>query len=256
MVNKSIGSDLSGKRVLVTGGTRGIGAAIVRQLLDAGAKVVGSARTPVNDFAQDATFIQGDVGTLAGARELAARATELLGGVDILVNNAGAARAWPKGTLAIEDEEWVDALNANYLSAVRLSAALLPTMIARKSGVIVNISTVAALIPPPALAHYGAAKAALNAYSKSLAAEVAPHGIRVNVVVPGNVTTPGADKIRVDLATAVGVEASALTANIPLGRVGAPTDIASMVSFLVSDRAAWITGASFVVDGGETPFVQ
>ena len=256
MVNNSIGSDLSGKRVVVTGGTRGIGAAIVRQLLDAGAKVIGSARTPVNDFAKDATFVQGDVGTLAGARELAARATEILGGVDILVNNAGAARARPKGTLTIEDEEWVDALNANYLSAVRLSSALLPGMIARKSGVIVNISTGAALIPVPTLAHYGAAKAALNAYSKSLATEVAPHGVRVNVVVPGNVTSPGADKIRVDLATAFGVEASALTANIPLGRVGAPTDIAAMVGFLVSDRAAWITGASFVVDGGETPFVR
>ena len=129
-------------------------------------------------------------------------------------------------------------------------------MIARNSGVIVNISTVAALIPVPTLAHYGAAKAALNAYSKSLAAEVAPHGVRVNLVVPGNVTTPGADKIRGDFATAFGVEASALTANIPLGRVGAPTDVAAMVGFLVSDRAAWITGTSFVVDGGETPFVR
>lgn len=252
---KNIGSDLSGKRAVVTGGTRGIGAAIVRELLDAGAKVVGSARTPVDDFARDATFVKGDVGTLDGARELATRATEILGGVDILVNNAGAARAHPGGALRVEDEEWVDALNANYLSAVRLSAALLPGMIARKGGVIINVSSVASLISTPPLAHYGAAKAALNAYSKSLASEVAPHGVRVNVVVPGNVTTPGADRIRVDLATAFGIEASALVANIPLGRVGAPTDIAAMVGFLASDRAAWITGASFVLDGGETQFV-
>lgn len=256
MVNNIGGSDLSGKRAVVTGGTRGIGAAIVRQLLDAGAKVVASARNPVADFAKDAAFVRADVGTLAGARELAAHAKEILGGVDILVNNAGAARAWPKGALAVEDEEWVDALNANYLSAVRLSAALLPGMIAQKRGAIVNVSSVAGLISTPPLAHYGAAKAALNAYSKSLATEVAPHGIRVNVVVPGNVTTPGADKIRDDLSTAFGVEASALTANIPLGRVGAPTDVASLVSFLASDRAAWITGASVVIDGGETSFVR
>jgi NAD(P)-dependent dehydrogenase (short-subunit alcohol dehydrogenase family) len=254
MVN-NLGLELSGKRALVTGGTRGIGAAIVRRLLDAGAKVVGTARTPVDDFAKDASFVQADVRTLAGARELAARATDLLGGVDILVNNAGAARAWPKGTLSIEDEEWVDALNANYLSAVRLSAALLPGMIARKSGVILNISTVAATIPTPPLAHYGAAKAALNAYSKSLASEVAAHRIRVNVILPGNVTTPGADKVRDDLATGFGIAASALTANIPLGRVGSPKDIAEMVGFLASDRAAWITGGSFLVDGGEAPFV-
>ncbi len=205
----------------------------------------------------DALELDGEVvARTAQADVHVARATEILGGVDILVNNAGAARAWPKGTLTIEDEGWVDALSANYLLAVRLSAALLPGMIARNSGVIVNISTVAALIPVPTLAHYGAAKAALNAYSKSLAAEVAPHGVRVNLVVPGNVTTPGADKIRGDFATAFGVEASALTANIPLGRVGAPTDVAAMVGFLVSDRAAWITGTSFVVDGGETPFVR
>lgn len=128
-------------------------------------------------------------------------------------------------------------------------------MIARRSGVIVNISTVAATIPTPPLAHYGAAKAALNAYSKSLASEVAAHGVRVNVVLPGNVSTPGANKIRDDMATALAVDASALTANIPLGRVGVPTDIAEMVGFLASDRAAWITGASFLVDGGESPFV-
>ena len=196
----------------------------------------------------------GDVSTLAGARALARRAEEVLGGVDILINNAGAARAFA-GTLAVSDEEWVDALNANYLAAVRLSAAVLPGMIARQHGVIVNISSVAALIATPPLAHYGAAKAALNAYSKSLATELAPSGIRVNVVSPGNVTTPGADKVRQDIASGVGLDPHALTAAIPLGRKGVPTDISELIGFLVSERASWITGSMFLVDGGEMSFV-
>lgn len=239
---------------LVTGGSRGIGAAIVRRLTDAGARVVASARTPVADFPADATFVQGDVGTLAGAQALARQAEGLLGGVDILINNAGAARAFA-GTLAVSDEEWVDALNANYLAAVRLSAALLPGMIARQHGVIVNVSSVAAYLAGPPLAHYGAAKAALNAYSKSLATELAPKGIRVNVVSPGNVTSPGADKIREDIAGRFGFDVQALTANIPLGRKGVPTDISELIGFLVSERAAWITGSSFLIDGGEASFV-
>ena len=247
-------NELKGKRALVTGGTRGIGAAIVQRLLAAGAKVVGSARTPVSDFPTGAVFVKGDVGTLEGANAIAAAATEQLGGVDLLINNAGAAQAHA-GVLDIADDEWLAALNANYLSAVRLTAALLPGMIARKAGAIVNISTAAAFIPVPKLAHYGAAKAALNAYSKSLASEVAPHGVRVNVLSPGNVTSPGADKIRDDLAKDIGIGVEALTAGIPLGRKGLPTDISELVGFLVSERASWITGATFHVDGGESSFV-
>jgi len=247
--------ELAGKRALVTGGSRGIGAAIVRRLLDAGAQVVGSARTPVDDFPADATFVRGDVSTLDGARAVAKGAVDALGGIDILINNAGAAAGYPGGVLAIEDDAWLDALNANYLSAVRLTAALLPAMIAQKSGVIVNVSTVAAFIPTPPLAHYGAAKAALNAYTKSVASEVAPHGVRVVAISPGNVTSPGADKLRQDLAKGLSLDPAALTAGVPLGRVGVPSDIAEMVGFLVSERAAWITGSNFLIDGGEAPFV-
>jgi NAD(P)-dependent dehydrogenase (short-subunit alcohol dehydrogenase family) len=118
-----------------------------------------------------------------------------------------------------------------------------------------NISTVAASIPTPPLAHYGAAKAALNAYSKSLASEVAPHGVRVVVISPGNVTSPGADKLRDDLAKGFSIDPAALTAQIPLGRKGVPADIAERVGFLVSPRGEWITGTNFIVDGGESPFV-
>ena len=247
-------NELRGKRALVTGGTRGIGAAIVRRLVAAGASVVGSARTAVPDFPDGAVFVKGDVGTLEGARALAAEVTKQLGGIDLLINNAGAANAYA-GSLAVPDEEWLSALYSNYLPAVRLTAALLPAMIERKSGVVVNVSTAAAFIPVPQLIHYGAAKAALNAYSKSLATEVAPHGIRVNVLSPGNVVSPGADKIRDDLAKSFGTQVANLTAGIPLGRIGVPTDISELVGFLVSERAAWITGSTFHVDGGDSPFV-
>lgn len=249
-------SEFSGKRAIVTGGSRGIGAAIVARLLDGGATVVTTARTATDETPRAATFIRGDISTLAGAQAFAAAALDALGGVDIVVNNAAAARAHLGGISAIPDEEWLDALNLNYLSAVRINNALLPALReAGPGGVIVNISSGAALTPVPPLAHYGAAKAALNAYGKALAAELAPAGIRVTTIVPGNVLTPGADAIRQNFADAMGVPLTDTTAGIPLGRPGDPRDIAEAVAYLASDRAQWITGASLIVDGGELPGV-
>jgi NAD(P)-dependent dehydrogenase (short-subunit alcohol dehydrogenase family) len=135
------------------------------------------------------------------------------------------------------------------------SARNLPAMIERCSGVIVNISSVAALFPQIPLLHYSAAKAALITYSKGLAKEVASSGVRVNIVTPGNVESPGADAIRQDIFNAFGIDPSAVVAGIPLGRLGVPTDIAELVGFLVSDRTAWITGSNFIADGGESPGV-
>jgi NAD(P)-dependent dehydrogenase (short-subunit alcohol dehydrogenase family) len=249
-------SEFSGKRAIVTGGSRGIGAAIAARLLDGGATVVTTARNATDETSKAATFIQGDISTFDGVQSFAASALDELGGVDIVVNNAAAARAHLNGVESIPDAEWLDALDLNYLSAVRVNNALLPTLREAGAGsVIVNISSAAALTPAPALVHYGAAKAALNAYGKALAAELAPAGIRVATVVPGNVLTPGADAIRQDFADAAGVSLSDVTAGIPLGRPGDPRDIAEAVAYLVSDRAQWITGASLVIDGGELPMV-
>jgi NAD(P)-dependent dehydrogenase (short-subunit alcohol dehydrogenase family) len=249
-------SEFSGKRAIITGGSRGIGAAIVQRLLDGGAAVVTTARTATDETPKAATFIQGDISTLEGARAFAAAALDELGGVDIVVNNAAAARAHLGGISSIPDEEWLDALDLNYLSAVRVNNALLPALReAGAGGVIINISSAAALTPAPPLAHYGAAKAALNAYGKALAAELAPLGIRVTTIVPGNVLTPGADAIRQDFADALGVSLTDTTASIPLGRPGDPRDIAEAVAYLASDRAQWITGTSLIVDGGELPVV-
>jgi NAD(P)-dependent dehydrogenase (short-subunit alcohol dehydrogenase family) len=251
-----IPDEFSGRRALVTGGSRGIGAATVQRLLDGGATVVTTARTATDTTPAGATFFTGDVSTLAGAQQVAAQALEHLGGIDIIVNNAAAGRPHLGGVGSIPDEEWLDSLNFNFLSAVRLTGALLPALIEQgEGGAIVNVSTNAALLAPPPLAHYAAAKAALNAYTKSLATELAPKGIRVNTVTPGNVLTPGGDAVRQTFADAMGIALTDTTAHVPLGRPGDPRDLAETIAFLASDRAQWITGTDHIVDGGEHPIV-
>ncbi|MFG1837197.1 SDR family oxidoreductase [Micromonospora sp. NPDC049175] len=255
-LNSPDATEFVDKRAVVTGGSRGIGAAIVQRLLDGGATVVTTARNASDETPKAATFIQGDIGTLAGVQAFAAAALDQLGGVDIVVNNAAAARAHLGGISSIPDEEWLDALYLNYLSAVRVNNALLPALREAGSGAaIVNISSGAALTPAPPLAHYGAAKAALNTYGKALATELAPAGIRVNTIIPGNVLTPGADAIRQNFADAMNVALADTTAAIPMGRPGDPRDIAEAVAYLASDRAQWVTGTSLTVDGGELPVV-
>ena len=249
-------TEFDGKRAIVTGGSRGIGAAVVQRLLDGGATVVTTARSATDETPAAATFIEGDISTLSGVRTFAAAALDALGGVDVVVNNAGAARPHLGGISSIPDEEWLDALDLNYLSAVRVNNALMPALReAGAGGAIVNISSGVALTSPPPLAHYGAAKAALNAYGKALAAELAPAGIRVTTIVPGNVLTPGADAIRQTIADAMGASLADITAAIPLGRPGDPRDIAEAVAYLASDRAQWVTGATLTVDGGELPLI-
>jgi NAD(P)-dependent dehydrogenase (short-subunit alcohol dehydrogenase family) len=249
-------NELKGRRALVTGGSRGIGGAIVRRLLSAGARVVAVARHAVEDFPADAAWIQGDVSSVAGVQAIVEQTSAIFGSVDILVNNAASGRIHPGGSLTIPDSEWQDDFNTNFFSAVRLTTALLPGMLEHKTGSIVNISSGAALTPPSAaMIHYSSAKAAMNAWSKTLATEMAPHGVRVNTVTPGNVATPGADAVRADFTKAFGNTTEAMTAAIPLRRLGIPRDIAELVGFLVSDRAGWITGSNFIVDGGQNPSV-
>ncbi|WP_020664779.1 oxidoreductase [Amycolatopsis benzoatilytica] len=240
-------AEFAGKRALVTGGSRGIGAAIVRQLLDAGASVLTTARSADAKAPDGAAFVQADVRT--GTEALAADAQRILGGVDLLVHNAGGARPH-SGALAIPDDEWRDALDLNLLAAVRLDALLAPAMRDRGSGAIVHISSAALRPPVPPFLHYVAAKTALEAYSKGLAAELAPAGIRVNAVSPGRTTTPGGVATR-DQWTALAPAVGGDVPNVPLGRDGEPDDIANAVLFLLSDQASWLTGSTLVVDGGE-----
>jgi NAD(P)-dependent dehydrogenase (short-subunit alcohol dehydrogenase family) len=246
-----IPDELAGSRALVTGGSRGIGAAIAQRLIDAGATVATTARTQTTDTPTASTFIPADLRTSHGAAQLVDSAVQALGGLDILVNNAGAARAYPAGSATIPDEEWTDALNINFLSAVRVTRAALQTLAASKDAVVINISSAAATDPMPPILHYAAAKAALLAYNAGLAKELAPNNIRVNAVLPGQVETAGGTELLQTIADAMGAPLEALSATIPLGRRGNPRDIAELVAFLASNRAQWITGESFAVDGGQ-----
>ena len=241
--------ELTGRRALVTGGTRGIGAAIAQRLLDAGAKVVVAARTPDKDAPAAATFLAGDVTTGEGVEAIATKALAALGGLDILVNNAGGARAFLEGSWTITDQAWHDSFALNFFAAIRLTDAVLPALRASKAAAVVNISSAAATMPFGPFAHYGAAKAALEYYSRTLAVELAPSGIRVNVVSPGVISTPGSQEFA---RTTPGFSSDDWVRNIPLGRIGAPGDIAEAVALLVSDRGKFLTGANYRVDGGMT----
>ena len=247
-----LSKEFNDRRALVTGGTRGIGAAIAQRLLDAGAKVVVAARSHSDVTPAAATFISGDVSTREGVKKIAAEALKALGGLDILVNNAGGAggtRVFPEGSPTIPDEEWQDALELNLFSSIRLTNALLPALRTSKAAAIVNISSTAATMPFGPTAHYGAAKAALDFYSRTLAVELAPSGIRVNVVSPGPIATPSAEEMR---KTFPGISSEEWLQYVPLGRIGTTDDIAEVVALLASDRGKWLTGVNYRVDGGMT----
>ncbi|MER6209201.1 oxidoreductase [Streptomyces sp. NPDC001073] len=243
--------ELSGKRALVTGGSRGIGAAVVRQLLDAGAEVIATARELTSAVPEGARFMAADVRTRAGVEALAEGVREAFGGVDILVNNAGGARPF-KNAWLIPDEEWQEQLDLNYLASVRLDSLLTPGMRERRSGAVVHVSSAAVPTSAPPFLHYTAAKAALENYSRGLALELAPFGVRVNTVSPGRTATPGGEATREQWALLDEGPGQDTTAP-PLGRDGQPEDIADAVLFLVSERSAWLTGRNITVDGGEFP---
>jgi len=249
--NLDLSKEFAGRRALVTGGSRGIGAAVAQRLLDAGAKVVVTARSRHAETPAGATFIDGDLRTEAGAKAIGAKALAALGGLDILVNNAGGTRVHLPNSEAISDAEWVESLNVNFLSAVRLTYSVLPALREGTSAAIVNVSAGGALPFGGPVAHYGAAKAALNNFTLCLAKELAPAKIRVNIVTPGPVITPGGDEGRELLMKAMHLTPEAFFARVPLGRAGRSAEVAEMIAFLVSPRGAFITGHNHYVDGGQ-----
>ncbi|TDD55415.1 SDR family NAD(P)-dependent oxidoreductase, partial [Kribbella antibiotica] len=187
-------SEFAGKRAVVTGGTRGIGAAVARQLVAAGAEVLVTARSEV-EVPAGIGLVVADVRSRDGAEVVAAAVAERWGGADVVVHNAGGARPFVDSS-AIPDEEWQEALDLNYLASVRLDSLLAPGMRVRRSGAIVHVSSAAVFTPVGPFLHYVAAKAALETYSRGLSLELAPYGVRVNTVTPGRVATPGGEATR------------------------------------------------------------
>jgi 3-oxoacyl-[acyl-carrier protein] reductase len=238
----SVFCPLEGKTALVTGGSRGIGRAIAVELARAGARVA----VGYNSGAAEAEQVAGEIGGRAvqanvSSAEDAARLVEEAGDLDILVNNAGVTR---DGLLArMSDEEWREVIETNLSSVFYTCRAVTRPMMKKRAGAIVNLSSIVGLHGNFGQTNYGAAKAGIIGFTKSLARELGSRGVRANVVAPGYVKTR--------LTDAIPDEGKALMlANTPLGRLGDPEDVAGAVRFLCSDEASFITGEVLLVDGG------
>jgi NAD(P)-dependent dehydrogenase (short-subunit alcohol dehydrogenase family) len=256
-------SEFSGKRALVTGGTKGMGEAIVQRLRGSGASVVTTARSAPPDLSPPDLFVGADISTAEGTQKVISYVLDRLGGIDILINNVGGSSAPGGGFAALTDEHWQAALNQNLFAAVRLDRGLLPSMLKQGSGVIIHISSIQRRLPLfDATLAYAAAKAALSNYSKGLSNEVGPKGIRVVSIAPGFIQTTAATALIDRLAASSGTDANTAReqlmeslGGIPLGRPGWPAEVAELVAFLASDRAASITGSEYVIDGGTIPTI-
>jgi len=259
----SFNLDLQGKRVLVTGGTKGVGAAVVESLSGAGAQVMATARSIPEVTPKGVSYVAGDLTTAFGCQAVADAVLERLGGIDIIVNVLGGSSAPGGGFINLTDSEWETAINQNLMPAVRLDRALLPTMISQSSGVIIHVTSIQNVLPlPESTTAYAAAKAALSTYSKSLSKEVSPLGIRVVRVSPGWIETDAAVRLAERLADQAGTDYEGgkkiimdSLGGIPLGRPSKPQEIADLITFLVSPSAASITGTEYIIDGGTVPTV-
>jgi len=240
---------------IVTGSTGGIGLETARLLADEGARVVTSGRSEAPRVGE-ALHVRGDLGDPAAPAALVAEAVGQLGGVDALVNNLGIA--YQARFEELDDEQWESMWNLNVMSALRTIRAALPHLRAAGHGAIVNVSSTAGKRPSTGMPNYSVTKAALLSLSRLVADLYAADGIRCNAVTPGPTATEawlgeggladqqGGDRDQVLAKVAAGR---------PLGRLARPEEIAAVVAFLCSDRAAYVTGAAWSVDGGTVPVI-
>jgi NAD(P)-dependent dehydrogenase (short-subunit alcohol dehydrogenase family) len=251
---------MQGKTAIVTGASKGIGLAVVRALAGAGATVFAAARSSTPELE---TLVKG-----GGVRWVAADLTdpaapaalvEAAGGaVDVLVNNVGAAPARTGGFLSVTDEQWQRGIELNLLSAVRMTRAVVPSMVERESGAIVTVASINASLPDPLVIDYSAAKAALVAFCKALSKEVGPKGVTVNTVSPGPVETDlwlGGGGVAATVSADAGLTpeqvVAGAVAQIPSGRFTTPDEVAAVVLFLAG--AGNVNGSDLVIDGGMRP---
>jgi len=246
--------DLDGKVALVTGASSGIGRATAVALAECGASVAvnfhrnesgaEAARAEIVNAGGRATVIQADVTRAADVRALVARTVEQLGPVDILVNNAGSLVERLK-ILELTEERWDEVIDLNLKSAFLCSQAVAASMMERKTGAVVNVSSIAGR-NGGALGsiHYSTAKGGLITMTKGFAKELAPYGVRVNAVSPGVIDTPYHERFSTPEAM------KAYVTGIPLGRVGTPEEVASVIAFLASDAASYLSGETIEINGG------
>jgi len=253
---------IAGQTAIVTGGSRGIGLAVVRGLASNGVHVITGAKKASAELAElvrsaQVEALQVDLADPAGPARLVAAAGDH---VDILVNNVGGAPARPGGFLSITDEDWLATITLDLMSAIRTTRSALSAMLAAGTGTVITICSVNARLPDPAVLDYSTAKAGLAAFCKALSKELGPKGIRVNTVSPGPVATDlwlGAEGVAQTVGRATGANpedvASQAASQMVTGRFTQPSEVADVVLFLASRHAANITGADFTIDGGLVP---
>ncbi|HHU32258.1 MAG TPA: 3-oxoacyl-[acyl-carrier-protein] reductase [Clostridia bacterium] len=242
---------LHGQVAIVTGGARGIGKSISLTLAQAGAKVLvnynhsdSKAQELVNTIigeGGEAVAVKGDVSSNSTAEELIKQALDNFGKVDILINNAGITR--DNLLIRMKEEDWDQVINTNLKGMFLTTKAVLKPMLKQRSGRIINISSVIGLIGNPGQTNYGAAKAGVIGFTRSVAKEVAGRNILVNAIAPGYIATDMTNKLPENLKKTI-------LSNIPLGRIGTAEEVAQVALFLASPAASYITGQTIVVDGG------
>lgn len=255
--------ELKGKTALVTGGTKGAGKAIAERLVQAGAKVIITARNQPEDENPNLHFISADLSKAEGTQKVVNEVLNHHGTLDILINNLGGSETQAGGFAVLTDDDWEKSIQTNLLAPVRLDRGFLPQMLKQKSGVIIHISSIQARLPLyDSTLPYAAAKAALLNYSKSLSNEVSPKGLRILTVSPGWIMTESANRMMERIAESSKSTIEQATQSvidglggIPFGRPAKPNEVAELIGFLVSPRANYLTGTEFVIDGGTIPSI-